>query len=342
MGRHANDHDLRFTSKPFFFRRVFLNLKMIVFGAWANPAQSCHTIESPGSCRMDARWDPHSRSDVVGNAARPMTKTPRILIVDDEADLAEELRETLEDAGFNVISTASATEAFAMVRNDHGITIVVVDLLMPDLHGLEFVEKVRLLERGHAIRFIAMTGQATVEDVIKAMRLGISEFIRKPVSGEEIVSVITELAQQDAQRDTDGGGQSSSAPGGDDAQDPDRKSLLDRLIRLRRDKAKIFAGDLVADPVWDMLLALARDDLDGKGVPSLNLAIDGGIPAASALRRISEMEAAGLIIRRSDHQDRRRILVYLTDAGREAVARYLDSFPHLLLDRAKNQRLGVF
>ena len=122
---------------------------------------------------MDARWDPRSRSDVVGNAARPMTKTLRVLIVDDETDLLDELRDTLEAAGFSVITASSATEAFAMVRNNRSIGIVVVDLLMPDLHGLEFVEKVRLLERGHAIRFIAMTGRAAIEDVIRAMRLGV-------------------------------------------------------------------------------------------------------------------------------------------------------------------------
>ena len=291
---------------------------------------------------MDARWDPRSRSDVVGNAARPMTKTLRVLIVDDETDLLDELRETLEAAGFSVIKASSATEAFAMVRNNRSIGIVVVDLLMPDLHGLEFVEKVRLLERGHAIRFIAMTGRAAIEDVIRAMRLGVRDFIRKPLSGEEIVAVVTELAQQDAQRTTARGEQSSPAPDGDDAQGLDRKHLLDRLIRLRREKAKIFAGDLVADPVWDMLLALARVDLDGHGVPTLNLAIDGGIPGSSALRRISEMEEAGLIVRQSDPEDRRRVLVYLTDAGREAVARYLDRLAHMLSDTSKERCLGAF
>jgi len=275
----------------------------------------------------------------IKNVAPRVALSGHILIVDDERALAEELRETLQYAGLTGITAASATEAFALVRADHSITIVVVDLRMPDLHGLEFVEKVRLLERGHAIRFIAMTGQATVEDVIRAMRLGVREFIRKPVSGEEIVAAITQLAQQDAHRETGGGGESSPAPSGNDAQGPDRKSFLDRIIRLRRDKAKIFAGDLVADPVWDMLLALARVDLDAQGVPTLNLAIDGGIPAASALRRISEMEEAGLIIRRSDHEDRRRVLVYLTDAGREAVARYLDRFAHMLSDREPKQGL---
>lgn len=284
---------------------------------------------------MDTFTRAQSWSRTVDGDTRPTTKTTHILIVDDETELLQELHETLETAGFGVTTAASATEAFAMVRNDRSITIIVVDLLMPDLHGLEFIEKVRLLGHAHAIRFIAMTGRAAVEDVIRAMHLGVREFIRKPLSGDEIIAVIKRIAAEDVQgriaaSQVAAGEQAPAAPDVDATQPRDHRALLDRLIKARREKAKIFAGDLVADPVWDMLLALARVDLDGKGIPTLTLSIDGRIPASSALRRISEMEQAGFIERRPDPDDRRCILVYLTDNGRQMVDRYLEQLSKLL------------
>lgn len=284
---------------------------------------------------MDAFTRAQSWSRTVDGDTRPTTKTTHVLIVDDEPELLPELHETLETAGFGVTTAASATEAFAMVRRDRGINIIVVDLLMPDLHGLELIEKVRLLGHAHAIRFIAMTGRATVEDVIRAMHLGVRDFIRKPLSGDEIIATIQRFAAEDVQgqiaaSDVAAGEQAPSAPDADGTQPRDHRTLLDRLIKARSEKAKIFAGDLVADPVWDMLLALARVDLDGKGIPTLALSIDGRIPASSALRRISEMEKVGLIERRPDPDDRRCILVYLTDNGRQMVDRYLEQLSKLL------------
>jgi DNA-binding response OmpR family regulator len=289
---------------------------------------------------MDAFTRAQSWSRTVDGDTRPTTKTTHVLIVDDETELLQELHETLETAGFGVTTAASATEAFVMVRNDRSINIIVVDLLMPDLHGLAFIEKVRLLGHAHAIRFIAMTGRATVEDVIRAMHLGVRDFIRKPLSGEEIIAAIKRLAAEDVQSQiaasqvaaskVAAGEQAPAAPDADGTWPRDHRMLLDRLIKARREKAKIFAGDLVADPVWDMLLALARVDLDGKGIPTLTLSIEGRIPASSALRRISEMEKAGLIERRPDPDDRRCILVYLTDSGRQMVYRYLDQFSAML------------
>jgi len=244
----------------------------------------------------------------------------RILIIDDEQDIIDELGEALENAGFKTMATSSCAEALRLLRDGNGITHVIVDLCMPELDGLEFIEKVRYLKNGHGIRTIVITGRATVERAIAAMRLGITDFIRKPLDASEIIAAISRQL-----------GAPASEPTGKRANKPvDQREFIDRVIRLRNEKSKIFDKDLIADPVWDMLLDLMRAQLDNQGVPTVNLAIAAGIPISSALRRIAELEQAGMITRQQDQEDRRRVIVNLTNLGREKVERYLDKLAGMI------------
>lgn len=252
--------------------------------------------------------------------AGPAQSTGRILLIDDEEDILQELGEALEDAGFKTITTSSCTEALRLLREERGISHVIVDLCMPELDGLEFIEKVRYLKNGRGIRTIVITGRATVERAIAAMRLGITDFIRKPLDASEIIAAI---------------GRHQDAPATEALPHltglaVDRREFIARVIRLRHEKSKIFDRDLIADPVWDMLLDLMRAELDNQGVPTVNLAIAAAIPISSALRRIAELEQAGMITRQQDQEDRRRVIVNLTAFGREKVDRYLEKLAGMI------------
>ena len=80
---------------------------------------------------------------------------------------------------------------------------------------------------------------------------------------------------------------------------------------------------MIAEPGWDMLLELAVADIDGKGIPTTSLAYAANTPISSGLRRLAEMEKAGLITRRPDDADRRRVLGFITQLGREKIDQYL-------------------
>lgn len=94
------------------------------------------------------------------------------------------------------------------------------------------------------------------------------------------------------------------------------------LIRQRRARARFFPPDLFADPAWDILLDLTAARLEGASVPISSLCIAAGVPTTTALRWIATLVDLGLLVRRSDPDDRRRVFVELMPAGWEAMSRY--------------------
>ncbi|KJR42579.1 two component, sigma54 specific, transcriptional regulator, Fis family [Candidatus Magnetoovum chiemensis] len=105
-------------------------------------------------------------------------KDYRILIADDEPSIALLISEILEDEGYDVKSAADGEEALraAIQFNPH---LLVVDLKMPKMDGLTFIENYRQISR--SVQFIILTAYATVETAVKAMRMGAFDYLLKPL-----------------------------------------------------------------------------------------------------------------------------------------------------------------
>jgi DNA-binding response OmpR family regulator len=101
----------------------------------------------------------------------------RILVVDDELDLSSMLQMHLEAEGYRVDTAASGAAAMTMLTKDH-FHLLITDIKMPDMSGLELVRAARQADRDAAI--IIMTAYASVETVIEAQRLGADDFLVKP------------------------------------------------------------------------------------------------------------------------------------------------------------------
>ena len=95
-----------------------------------------------------------------------------------------------------------------------------------------------------------------------------------------------------------------------------------KVIRARRLRARFFHESLFADPAWDMLLDLLQAELADLRVPVSSLCIAAAVPATTALRWLKKMVADGLIVRRSDPHDGRRVFVELAPDTRNAMHRY--------------------
>ena len=95
---------------------------------------------------------------------------------------------------------------------------------------------------------------------------------------------------------------------------PTAPEVLHGLSRLRRLRATLRPEKLFAQPVLDMLLELLEFQLRGQRISVSSLYISAGVPAATALRRIREMEAQGLIRRVGDPSDKRRNFIELSAA----------------------------
>jgi len=107
------------------------------------------------------------------------------------------------------------------------------------------------------------------------------------------------------------------------------REQLRGVIRARRIRARFFAEDLFADPAWDMLLDLMHAELAQIRVPVSSLCIAASVPATTALRWIKTLNDRGLISRRADPHDGRRVFVELSNEASSAIRRYFGEVGHI-------------
>jgi DNA-binding MarR family transcriptional regulator len=102
---------------------------------------------------------------------------------------------------------------------------------------------------------------------------------------------------------------------------------LRNIIKARRSRDNFFPQALFADPAWDMLLELYLSTLTQIRVATSSLCLGAAVPATTALRWINALEAEGLIERRSDPLDGRRVFVALSPKGIDQMQAYFRSNP---------------
>jgi len=118
----------------------------------------------------------------------------KILVVDDDRFARTFCRQILEeDDGFEVAEAESVDEGLEIIQGG-GIDLVISDLVMPDKTGLDMVEILHLEHPG--LRVILITGHGTVENAVKAMKMGALDFIRKPLNPAEFKVVVRRALEQ--------------------------------------------------------------------------------------------------------------------------------------------------
>jgi DNA-binding NtrC family response regulator len=108
-----------------------------------------------------------------------------VLIVDDEAEIRESLETLLQLEGYTVASAASAREGLAMI-GEHSFDVVLLDLALPDKSGMDVLADLRLLNAQQAV--IMVTAYGTVENAVRAMQFGATNFIQKPWDNEKLLA----------------------------------------------------------------------------------------------------------------------------------------------------------
>jgi len=113
--------------------------------------------------------------------------THSILIVDDEAGIRESLCSILAEEGYRPEAVASAEEALAIVDRG-GVDIVLMDIWLPGMDGMEALERLQASPRPPVV--VMITGHGNIETAVRATKLGAFDFIEKPLSLEKIIVVI--------------------------------------------------------------------------------------------------------------------------------------------------------
>ncbi len=119
----------------------------------------------------------------------------RILVVDDDPVFRQELSDLLVEDGHNVASASSAPKAIDVLTNQE-VDVVLTDLKMPRQSGLELLAEIR--HRWPRTLVVMITGYATVETALEAMKLGAFDYIRKPFRAEQVQETLRLVAQEHA------------------------------------------------------------------------------------------------------------------------------------------------
>ena len=130
----------------------------------------------------------------------PSAKT--VLVVDDERNIRRTLQLVLEGDGYRVLTAESATAALAILASpDSPVDLAILDVKLPDLSGLELLERIRKDDATRELPIVVISGHATVNDAVHAVKLGASDFFEKPLARERIlVSVRNVLEAAQARR----------------------------------------------------------------------------------------------------------------------------------------------
>nr|WP_320049747.1 sigma-54 dependent transcriptional regulator [uncultured Desulfuromonas sp.] len=118
---------------------------------------------------------------------------PRILVVDDEAVIREAVKRILEQEGYEVITATSGHTALEKVQNDD-FTVVISDLKMPGMGGMEVLKSIKILQPD--VPVIIITGYATVETAVDAIKNGAFDYLSKPFTPPQVKEMVTKAIEQ--------------------------------------------------------------------------------------------------------------------------------------------------
>src|SRR6266853_716680 len=149
-------------------------------------------------------------SDLAISEVTPITRrsTPpetrpqsagRILIIDDEAEIRESLETLRQLEGYTVAAAGTGREGLAQI-GERAFDVVLLDLALPDKNGMEVLAEIRLLHPQQAV--IMITAYGTVENAVRAMQSGATNFIQKPWDNEKLLAdVRAAVARQKAEEE---------------------------------------------------------------------------------------------------------------------------------------------
>jgi two-component system, NtrC family, response regulator AtoC len=120
----------------------------------------------------------------------------RILIADDEQATVDMLADLLSDEGYEVIGVGSGTSALEKLRDDPDFGLLLMDLQMPGLNGLDLIERLRA--DGNDIPIILITAHGTSSVAIRAMQMGAYDYLNKPFDLDEVLVVVKRLFEHQA------------------------------------------------------------------------------------------------------------------------------------------------
>jgi two-component system phosphate regulon response regulator PhoB len=136
-------------------------------------------------------------------AAGTLAAGERVLVVDDEPDIAALVAYHLARTGYRVSTAATGGDALAAAARERP-ALVVLDLMLPDRSGFDVLERLRADEATRAVAVLMLTARGGEPDRIRGLSLGADDYLAKPFSPQELVLRVGAILRRAAQRAPDG------------------------------------------------------------------------------------------------------------------------------------------
>ena len=293
----------------------------------------------------------------------PIDIMAEVLLLDDDPAMLVFLEGILSHAGYTCHIQTDPQAALSQVASRQEIGLVLSDLYMPGLTGLQFINRLHGLQLGWPTPpVLLLTGQPSVESAIDALRLGAEDFLLKPVRPAELIEAVAhalsrsrtdravgttrppqldQLVRQAEElagrlrnladaRDLEPVDTPAPAPDAQPAVDRQALeepaallSVLNTIEQLRRLR-DLYAHHSLDEVEWDLLLELLRAErLQQRMSVSALTKVTSGASTTTSLRRINQLVVRGYIVRIPDASDARRDFVSLTSKSNDLLTDYL-------------------
>jgi len=118
----------------------------------------------------------------------------KVLIVDDDREIVELLNIYLKNEGYDVLKAYNGQQALNYIKNDDEIELVILDVMMPKVNGIEVVEKLR--EENHSIPVIILSAKSSDNDKIQGLISGADDYVTKPFNPLEVIARVKSLLRR--------------------------------------------------------------------------------------------------------------------------------------------------
>ena len=131
----------------------------------------------------------------MGSNLRPAGSL-KVLVAEDEPHTRRILATLLESAGFQVAVEASGSAALARIQGDEALDLILLDLVLPEVHGLELLRETRKLSHREGVPVVVLTAKGQDVDRDEAFSLGADDFFTKPFSPKKLLRRLDQLLIQ--------------------------------------------------------------------------------------------------------------------------------------------------
>lgn len=120
----------------------------------------------------------------------------KILIIEDEQDIAELIEFNLKNNGYQVVISNTARAGLDIIDQDPQINLVLLDLMLPDMHGLDVCRKIRVKHDQLKLPIIMVTAKGEPADIVSGLELGADDYITKPFSPSVLIARVRALLRR--------------------------------------------------------------------------------------------------------------------------------------------------